>query len=55
MPRTGNDPLDVAQEIVIAVMTESDESDDWKDGSLWFKKWAEEHPLLDDDDDDGAE
>ena len=54
MARTGNDPLGVAREIEMAVMTESDETDDWKDDMREFKKWAEEHPLIDPDgDEDG--
>ena len=50
-PPDGN-PLGVAQAIELRVMTESDESDDWTNDSRWFKRWAEEHPLLDEDDDD---
>jgi hypothetical protein len=52
MPRTDNDPLRVADEIELAVMSESDEEDDRKDDTRWFEKWAEEHPLLDDDNDE---
>ena len=48
-PPAGTDPLGVAKEIELRVMTESDEFDDWRDDSRWFKKWAEEHPLLDDE------
>jgi hypothetical protein len=43
MARTDvSDPLGVAQEIEMAVMTESDETDDRKDSSRDFEKWAQE-------------
>lgn len=48
MPRTDDDPLGVAQEIEMAVMTESDETDDWKDAVQEFKKGAHRavgHPV----------
>jgi len=53
MPPDASDPLSAAQEIELHVMAESDGTEDWKDGMRWFKRWAEEHPLLDDEDEDG--
>ena len=53
MRGSGNDPLAVAEHIELGVMAESDESDESADDIQWFKKWAEQHPLLDDDDEDG--
>jgi hypothetical protein len=48
-------PMGTAREIELGIMSESDESDDYKDNSRWFEKWARDHPLLDDDDEEDGD